>query len=320
VQSGGSYEKGKTIGFPKITLSVEHFGRLARLVDKKVPVQVEVNDQVQFYDDDDQAYDTVAEIPGTDPKLKEQLVMLGGHMDSWHAGEGATDNGAGVAVAMEAVRLLEQLGAQPRRTIRVALWSGEEEGLLGSRGYVKNHFGSRPESTNPRDQNIPSFMRPPAGPLQLKPEQKLVSVYFNLDNGTGKVRGVYLQENASVAPIFEKWMEPFHDLGMSTLTMRNTGGTDHLSFDAVGIPGFQFIQDDMDYETLTHHSNLDVYEHVRPDDMKQASVIMADFVYNAAMRDEMFPRKPLTAEQTGQPAAPAAPSSGAQPPAAQPHP
>lgn len=324
VQSGGPYEKGKTIGFPKLALSVEHFGRLARLVDKKVPVQVEVNDQVQFYDDDDQAYDTVAEFPGTDPKLKEQLVMLGGHMDSWHAGEGATDNGAGVAVAMEAVRLLEQLKAQPRRTIRIALWSGEEEGLLGSRGYVKNHFGSRPESTNPRDQNVPSFLRPPAGPLQLKPEQKLVSVYFNLDNGTGKIRGVYLQENASAAPIFEKWMEPFHDLGMTTLTMRNTGGTDHLSFDAVGIPGFQFIQDDMDYETLTHHSNLDVYEHIRPDDMKQASVIMADFVYNAAMMDEMFPRKPMRPEEPrpggeGQPAAPGAPSPGAQPPVSQPH-
>jgi len=326
VQSGGPYEKGKTIGFPKITLSVEHFGRLARLVDKKVAVQVEVDDQVQFYDGDDQAYDTIAEFPGTDPALKEQLVMLGGHMDSWHAGEGATDNGAGVAVALEAVRLLKQLDAQPRRTIRIALWSGEEQGLLGSRGYVKNHFGSRPESTNPRDQNIPSFMRPPAGPLELKPEQKLVSVYFNLDNGTGKVRGVYLQGNASAAPIFEKWMEPFHDLGMTTLTMRNTGGTDHLSFDAVGIPGFQFVQDDMDYETLTHHSNLDVYEHIRPEDMKQASVIMADFVYNAAMMDAMFPRKPIRPEEPrpaaeGAPAGPtpATPAPSAQTPPAQPH-
>jgi carboxypeptidase Q len=323
VQSGGSYEKGKTVGFPKITLSVEHFGRLERLVAKKVPVQVEVNVETQFYDDDDQAYDTVAEIPGTDAKLKEQLVMLGGHMDSWHAGEGATDNGAGVAVAMESVRLLKQLGVQPRRTIRVALWSGEEEGLLGSRGYVKNHFGGRPESTNPRDQNIPAFMRPPAGPLQLKPEQKLVSVYFNLDNGTGRIRGIYLQGNAGAAPIFAKWMEPFKDLGMTTLTMRNTGGTDHLSFDAVGIPGFQFIQDPMDYDTLTHHSNLDVYEHVRPEDMKQASVIMAGFVYNAAMIDEMIPRKPLRPDEPppgaeGAPAHPASAAPGAngqQPPA-----
>jgi hypothetical protein len=305
VQSGGSYEKGKTIGFPRVTVAVEHYGRMTRLLAKKVPVEVEVNVEAQFYDDDDKAYDTIAEIPGTDPKLKDQLVMLGGHMDSWHGGEGATDNGAGVAVAMEAVRLLKQLGVQPRRTIRVALWSGEEEGLLGSRGYVKEHFGSRPESRNPRDQEMPSFMRPPAGPLQLKPEQKLVSVYFNLDNGTGKIRGIYLQGNAMVAPIFAQWMEPFHDLGMTTLTMRNTGGTDHVSFDAVGIPGFQFIQDPMEYGSLTHHSNMDVYEHVRPDDMKQAAVIMASFVYNAAMRDEMIPRKPIRPE-----APPPPPESG----------
>jgi carboxypeptidase Q len=297
VQSGGSRDKGKTVTVPRVTISVEHFGRVARLLAKKVPVQIEVNVEAQFYDDDDKAYDTVGEIAGTDPALKEQLVMLGGHMDSWHAGEGATDNGAGVAVAMEAVRLLTKLGAQPRRTVRIALWSGEEEGLLGSRGYVKEHFGSRPESTNPQDQNLPSFMRPPAGPLQLKPEQKRVSVYFNLDNGTGKIRGVYLQGNEAVAPIFQKWMEPFKDLGMTALTMRNTGGTDHLSFDAVGIPGFQFIQDTMDYDTLTHHSNLDVYEHIRPADMKQAAVIMASFVYNAAMRDEMIPRKPIRPDE-----------------------
>jgi len=202
-----------------------------------------------------------------------------------------------VAVAMEVVRLLRKLGAQPRRTIRSVLWSGEEEGLLGSRGYVKEHFGSRPESTSPQDRDLPAFMRPPTGPLQLKPEQKLVSVYFNLDNGTGKIRGIYLQGNAAVAPIFEKWMQPFKDLGMTTLSMRNTGGTDHLSFDAVGIPGFQFIQDPMDYGTLTHHSNLDVYEHLRPEDLKQAAVIMASFVYDAASCDDMIPRKPIRPEE-----------------------
>jgi carboxypeptidase Q len=336
LESGGSYEKGKTIGVPRITLAIEHYGRMTRLLAKKVPVQVEVNVETQFYDDDDKSYDTLAEIPGADPKLKDQLVMLGGHMDSWHAGEGATDNGVGVAVAMEAVRLLKHLGVVPRRTIRVALWSGEEQGLLGSRGYVKEHYGSRPENTNPKYKDVPSFLRPPGGPLQLKPEQKLVSAYFNLDNGTGKVRGVYLQGNALVAPIFQKWMEPFRDLGMTTLTMRNTGGTDHLSFDAVGIPGFQFIQDPMDYGTITHHSNLDVYEHIRADDLKQAAVIMAAFVYNAAMRDEMMPRKPIRpeefqppqesesgAEKKGEPAPPPAnpvnpatllPSGGQQPP------
>jgi len=329
VQSGGSYDKGKTIAFPRVTLSVEHYGRMARLLAKKVPVEVEVNVEAKFYDDDDKAYDTLAEIPGVDPKLRDQLVMLGGHMDSWHAGEGATDNGAGVAVAMEAVRLLKKLNVQPRRTIRVALWSGEEEGILGSRGYVKEHFGGHPEPPTPRDENVPSFMRRPTGPLQLKPEQKLVSVYFNLDNGTGKIRGVYLQGNALVAPIFQKWMEPFRDLGMTTLTMRNTGSTDHVSFDAVGIPAFQFIQDPMDYGTITHHSNQDVYEHIRPDDLKQAAVIMACFVYNAAMRDEMIPRKPIRPEEflppppeggperQGEPAAPSAnPVSPATPPGA----
>ena len=293
VQAGGSYEKGKTIEVPRVTLAVEHFGRIARLLAKKTPVEVEMNVETKFYDDDDKAYNTLAEIPGVDPKLKDQVVMLGGHMDSWHAAEGATDNGAGVAVVMEAVRLLRKLGVQPRRTIRIALWSGEEQGLFGSRGYVKEHFGSRPESTEPRDQILPSWQRPPGGPLQLKPEQKLISAYFNLDNGPGRIRGVYLQENAQVRPIFEKWMEPFRDLGMTTLTMRNTGSTDHISFDAVGIPGFQFIQDFMDYGDLTHHSNMDSYEHIRPEDLKQAATIMADFVYNAAMCDEMIPRKPI---------------------------
>ncbi len=316
VQSSGSYEKGKTITVPVLTVALEHYNRVVRLLNKKVPVTLEINVQTQFYDDDDKAYNTIAEIPGADPKLKEQLVMLGGHMDSWHAGEGATDNGAGVAIAMEAVRLLKQLGVKPRRTIRIALWSGEEQGLLGSRGYVAEHFGSRPEPTDPKERELPRYLRREApGPLTLKPEQKLVSSYFNYDNGTGKIRGVYLQENAAAAPIFKAWMEPLRDLGMTTLSMRNTGGTDHLSFDAVGIPGFQFIQDPMDYDTLTHHSNLDVYEHIRPDDLKQAAVIMASFVYHAAMRDEMLPRKPIRpdepkaesesgAEKKGEPAAP----------------
>ena len=307
VQSGGSYDKDKTVTFPRITVAVEHYGRVSRLLARKVPVRIEVNVEARFYDDDDKGYDTIAEIPGVDPKLKDQLVMLGGHLDSWHAGEGATDNGAGSIVAMEAVRLLKKLDVQPRRTIRVALWSGEEEGLLGSRGYVRNHFGGRPEPTNQANQNVPAFMRPPAGPLELKPEQKLVSVYFNLDNGTGKIRGVYLQGNAAVEPIFAKWMEPFRDLGMTTLTMRNTGGTDHLSFDAVDIPGFQFIQDPMDYGALTHHSNLDVYEHIRADDLKQAAVIEAAFVYNAAMRDEMIPRKPMRPDEPPARTGPGAP-------------
>jgi carboxypeptidase Q len=295
LQAGGPYEKDKTIDFPRVALSVEHFGRVARLLEKNIPVEVELNVETRFYDDDPMCYNTIAEIPGVDPNLKDQLVMLGGHLDSWHGSEGATDNGAGTIVAMEAVRLLEKLGVQPRRTIRVALWSGEEQGELGSRDYVADHFGSLAESTDPLDQILPIWLRPTVGPPQLKPDQKLVSAYFNLDNGPGKIRGVFLQENAAARPVFEKWMEPLRDLGMTTLTMRNTGSTDHISFDDVGIPGFEFLQDGMDYG-VTHHSNVDSYEHIRPDDLKQAAIVMATFVYNAAMVDEMIPRKPLRPE------------------------
>jgi Zn-dependent M28 family amino/carboxypeptidase len=249
--------------------------------------------ETKFTGDHEHGYDTVAEIPGTDPDLKDQVVMVGGHLDSWIAGTGATDNGAGSIVAMEVMRILTALKVQPRRTIRIALWSGEEEGLFGSRGYAKEHFGSAPVSTSADQAALPEFMRRPSGPLELKPEQRQISGYFNLDNGSGKIRGVYLQENTLVAPIFAQWIEPLKDLGVTTLTLRNTGGTDHLSFDAVGIPGFQFIQDSLDYESRTHHSNQDVYERLQPGDLKQAATVEAIFVYNAAMRDQMLPRKPL---------------------------
>jgi carboxypeptidase Q len=238
--------------------------------------------------------DTIAEIPGTDKK--DEVVMLGAHLDSWHTGTGATDNGAGSIVMMEAVRILKALDLKPRRTIRIGLWSGEEEGLLGSEWYVAHHFGSRPESKDPDRKGDPSVRRRENGPMSIKPEQKTVSVYFNVDNGSGKIRGVFMQENSGVEPIFEAWMKPFHDLGMDTLTMRNTGGTDHLSFDAVGIPGFQFIQDPLEYDTRTHHSNMDVYDRLQPEDLKQMAVIVASFVYMAAQRDQMFPRKPIEKE------------------------
>jgi Zn-dependent M28 family amino/carboxypeptidase len=194
---------------------------------------------------------------------------------------------------MEAVRILKALDIKPRRTIRIGLWSGEEEGLLGSQGYVEQHFGSRPPMDDPNMKGMPTLLRREAGPVTVKLEQAKVSAYFNVDNGTGKIRGIYLQENEAVAPIFEAWMRPFKDLGMTTLAMRNTGGTDHLSFDAVGIPGFQFIQDPIEYDTRTHHSNMDVYDRLQPDDLKQISVIVASFVYDAAMRDQMLPRKPI---------------------------
>ena len=293
VASGGPYEKDQPpTTVPMLTMAGEHFGRLYRLVEHKVPVELEIEVKNQFTDSDPMQYNTVAEIPGTDPALKDQVVMLGAHLDSWHSGTGATDNAAGSAVMMEAVRILEALKIKPRRTIRIALWSGEEEGLLGSRAYCAQHFGSRPEP-DASQRDLPSFLRRETGPLTLKPEQTKVTGYFNVDNGTGKIRGIYLQENAAVRPIFEQWLQPFSDLGASTITMRNTGGTDHLSFDAVGIPGFQFIQDPMDYGTRTHHSNMDVYERVQPQDMMDNAVIVAAFVYETAQRDQMLPRKPL---------------------------
>ena len=272
--AGGSYKVDEDGGIASFQVDIEYYNRIVRILEKKIPVTIQAELKTTFYDKDTQGYNIVAEIPGTDPKLKDQIVMLGGHFDSWQASTGATDNAAGSAVAMEAVRILKALGVKPRRTIRIALWDGEEQGLLGSRGYVLKHFG------DPRT-------------LELKPEQSKVSAYFNLDNGSGKVRGIYLQGNDAVRPIFEEWLKPFNDLGASTLTIRTTGGTDHLSFDAVGIPGFQFIQDPLDYSTRTHHSNMDNYDHISKSDMIQAAAVMASFVYNAAMRDEMLPRKQL---------------------------
>ena len=299
VQSGGSYKTGETTTIPQLTLAVEQWTRIDRLLKQKKDVTLELNVQNTFYDDDSMQYDTIAELPGTDKK--DELVMLGAHLDSWHAGTGATDNGAGTIVMMEAMRILKALDIKPRRTIRIGLWSGEEQGLLGSQGYVEKHFGSRPHMDDPLMKDMPTLLRREAGEVTVKPEQAKVSGYFNVDNGTGKIRGIYLQENAAVEPIFEAWMRPFKDLGMTTITMRNTGGTDHQSFDAVGIPGFQFIQDPMDYETRTHHSNMDVYDRLQPEDLKQISVIVAGFVYDAAMRDQMLPRKPIEKAQPREP-------------------
>ncbi|HWX42088.1 MAG TPA: M20/M25/M40 family metallo-hydrolase [Blastocatellia bacterium] len=274
---------------PQVVVAVEHYNRIIRMIDKGTPVKLGVNISTRFYDQDPMSYNVVAEIPGTD--LKDEVVMLGGHFDSWHSGTGATDNGAGSAVALEAVRIIQSLRLKPRRTIRIALWSGEEEGLLGSRAYVTEHFGKR---TDPPRGRGAAEERPQAEPtFELKPDQAKVAGYFNLDNGTGKVRGVYLQGNEAVRSIFRAWLAPFKDMGASTLSISNTGGTDHLSFDAVGIPGFQFIQDPIEYDTRTHHSNQDVYDRIQEDDMKQAAIIMASFVYNTAMRDEKLPRKPL---------------------------
>ncbi len=285
------YKRDKAVKVPVVVLAIEHYGRVYRLLQQHVPVTIEMNVETKFTGDQQHGFDTVAEIPGTDPQLKDQVVMVGGHLDSWASATGATDNGAGSIVAMEAVRILKALDVHPRRTIRIALWSGEEEGLFGSRGYVKQHFGSYPISMAPDQMKLPEFLRKAAGPIETKPEWKTLDTYFNVDNGSGKIRGVYLQGNAAVEPIFRQWIAPLRDLGVTTITMRNTGGTDHLSFDAVGLPGFQFIQDPLDYESRTHHSNQDLYERLQPGDLAQIATVEAIFIYNAAMRDQMMPRK-----------------------------
>lgn len=274
VQSGGPRDAKDPPAPPRIVLASEHYGRIYRLLEKKIPVTLQIDDENKFYDDDLNSFNIIGEIPGSDKAKADEVVMIGGHFDSWHAGTGATDNGAGSAVMLEAIRILKTSGLKMRRTVRIGLWTGEEEGLLGSRAYIKEHFGD------------PATM-------QLKPEQAKLDAYYNIDNGTGKVRGVYLQGNEAVAPLFAEWMKPFNNVGMNTLAIRNTGGTDHLSFDSVGIPGFQFIQDEIDYDSRTHHTNMDLYERIQEPDMKQMAVIVASFVYMTANRDEMIPRKPL---------------------------
>jgi carboxypeptidase Q len=280
VQSGGSRDPKDPPTLPRITLAAEHYGRLYRLLQKKVPVTLLIDDENKFYDDDLNSFDIIGEIPGTDKA--DQVVMIGAHFDSWHPGTGATDNGAGSGVMLEAMRILKASGVKLRRTVRIGLWTGEEEGLLGSRAYVKEHFAD-PEKMEPT------------------PEHAKLDAYYNVDNGTGKIRGIYLEHNEAIAPIFAEWMKPFNDLGMTQLTERHTGGTDHLSFDAVGLPGFQFIQDEIDYDARTHHTNMDLYERIQEPDMKQMAVIVASFVYLTANREEMMPRKPLPKPRTGPP-------------------
>lgn len=287
------YRSEHANALPVAVTAIENYGRVYRLLKANVPVTVEVNIDTKFTGEHEHGFDTIAEIPGTDPKLKDEVVMVGGHLDSWASATGATDNGAGTVVAMEVMRILTSLHVKPRRTIRIGLWTGEEQGLFGSNGYVKAHFGEIPRSTDPDQLMVTEYDRDAAGPIVYKPEFLKISGYFNLDNGSGRIRGIYLQENAAVGPIFAQWIEPLKDLGVTTITVRNTGGTDHESFDAIGIPGFQFIQDPLDYGSRTHHSNMDTYERLQQEDLAQAAAVEAIFVYNTAMRDQMLPRKPL---------------------------
>ncbi len=280
VQQAGPYKITDPANFLDIALQWEDYMSMVRLLKNNIPVKLDVDVQTKFFSDDTKAYNVIAEIKGTDKNLKDEVVMLGGHLDSWHGGTGATDNAAGSAIMMEAVRILKATGVQPRRTIRIALWSGEEQGLLGSRGYVKKTFA------DPED-------------MKLLPAHEKFSAYFNVDNGTGKIRGIYLQKNEAAGPIFQQWLAPFNDLGAKTVTISNTGGTDHQAFDAVGLPGFQFIQDPIEYDTRNHHSNMDVYDHLQEEDLKQAATIVAAFVYDAAMRDAKIPRKELPKAKPG---------------------
>ncbi len=257
---------------PTIVLAAEQYNRIARLLDHKVTVKLTFDVKAQFYDDAQDSFNVIAEIPGG--AKRDEIVMVGGHFDSWHTGTGATDNAAGSAVAIEVMRILKTLNLKMDRTVRLALWGGEEEGLLGSRAYVKEHFAD------------PATMKTTS-------EHDRFAGYFNLDNGSGKIRGVMLQGNDAMRPIFEKWFEPFKDLGAGTIALRNTGGTDHLSFDAVGLPGFQYIQDPLDYNSRTHHSNIDVYDRIQATDLEQAAAIIASMVYNTATRPDKLPRKPL---------------------------
>jgi hypothetical protein len=304
---GGSRKAGDPQAVTQLVVAAAQWNRVARLVDRKLDVEVELDVRASFHEQDASGYNVLADLPGTE-KARGELVMVGAHLDSWHPGTGATDNAAGSAVMMEALRILKAIGAKPRRTIRVALWGGEEQGLLGSRAHVEERFASRPPRPEPGPDEMPAYMRndPPA-PMTLKPDHARLSLYLNLDNGTGKIRGIYLQENAAARPVFEAWMEAVRDLGASRVTMRNTGGTDHQAFDSVGLPGFQFIQDPIEYMGEggffgTHHTDVDVYDRLQREDLMQAAVVVATLAWQAANRDELLPRKPLPPVATPPPA------------------
>ena len=275
VSSTGSRAADAPKGHPVVVVAGEQYGRIARTLEKGIPVTVEIDVQNRFYDSDLNSFNILADIPGSDRVLRDEVVMLGAHFDSWHAGTGATDNAAGSAVMIEALRILKATGLPLRRTVRLALWTGEEQGLLGSRAYVREHFGTR-DSTG----------------LRAKPSYEKFSAYYNMDNGTGAMRGVWAQGNDAVRPIFQQWMEPLKDLGMRVTSIRNTGSTDHVAFDGIGLPGFQFIQDPLEYSTFTHHSNQDYFDRLQADDLRKNAIIVASFVYLTANRDEKLPRKP----------------------------
>ncbi len=268
-EQAGSHLSKDPLAPPSFVLTEEQYTRLVHLIEQKQNVTIRMNLEAKISDKDVDGVNIVGEIPGR--KNADEVVMIGAHFDSWHTGTGATDNGAGSAVMMEAMRILKTLNLQMDRTVRIGLWGGEEQGLYGSKAYVEAHFG------DPKT-------------LQVKPEHQKFDAYLNLDNGSGKIRGIYLENNDAARPRFEHWLAPFQDLGVTTFTLKHTDFTDHVSFDNVGLPGFQFIQDPLDYETVTHHSDMDTYDHAIPEDLMQASAVVAALVYDLANDDEALPR------------------------------
>lgn len=292
VTGGGSRKAGEPVGVPALTMITEHYNQVLRLLEKGEPVKLTLDIKARYTSDDDRmAHNTVAELPGHGKK--DEVVIIGAHLDSWHGGTGAADNAAGVAVMMEAMRILKAAGLKPKRTIRIALWSAEEQGLLGSAAYVGKHFAELPVPADPKLKDLPRSLQDNPPPPVLKPAHAKVSAYFNYDNGGGRIRGIYAQENLAAAEVFRQWIAPLADIGVTTVTTRNTGSTDHVSFDRVGIPGFQFVQDNLDYFTHVHHTHLDGLDHIQAEDLRQSAVVVASLAYLAAMRDEPMPRKPL---------------------------
>jgi hypothetical protein len=296
---GQNHRVGKSFPVPGLMLPVEHYNLLARMLDSGVVPKIVFNVEARFHDEDVNAHNVVAEIPGTGDN--PEIVMLGAHLDSWHGASGGVDNAAGVAITMEAIRILKAVNLQAKRTVRLGLWAGEEQGLNGSRAYVEQHFATRPKPADPKERELsPYLWNSPGWPITKLKAYDQFSVYFNVDNGSGKLRGIYTQGNAATRAFFTESFGLVADLSDGIISNNATGSTDHVPFDAVGLPGFQFIQDPLDYFTRLHHTHVDSFDHAIPEDMKQAAVVLATMVYNAATADARLPRKPMPTEPTAE--------------------
>lgn len=295
--TGYTYQVGATPKLAGMELAAEDYRRLARLALTDAPPTLELMSEVRFHDEDVNAYNILADIPGT--ARGTEYVMAGAHLDSWVASDGAVDNAAGSAVVIEAARILKALNVKPKRTIRFALWNGEEQGILGSLAYVDRHLATRAASNDPALTGLPDNRTwRSRWPIEPRAGYRDLVAYFNLDNGSGKIRGINAEGNVAAAPIFQEWLAPFASMGATTVSLRNSGGTDHVYMQTVGVPGYQFIQDPLDYSSRLHHTSIDSYDHLKAEDLRQAAVILASFLLNAANRDEPLPRMPLPTQPT----------------------